>query len=448
MTTHSVTPESRPPEAPHQGPVPFDLHSSAPRVLIVATRRWFSAARLAMAFAAAGAQVELLSPPGHPALLTHAIDRHHPFRALRPLRSIANAIQASGPDLVIPTDDTAVGYLHRLYSEAHRLNSELAPALRALLARSLGDPARFPLLESRTCLLTAAQKEDILAPATELVPDKSSLRDWLARNPLPAVLKADGTSGGEGVEIVNTRKQAFRAWSRLRAPLGLARAAQKACLEHDANHLLPWFTRRPRQVSIQPFIQGHDANMAVACWQGELLGAITLDVLHTWRPKGPSVLVELTQNDAMLVAARALIARLHLSGFYGFDFIVENTPPGQPWVAPRAWLIEINARATQTCHLPYGAPRDLVPALLSALTSRPLPAANNAPQRGVIALFPLAWQAGLTTQMLDSTIQDIPYDEPLLAMAGLALPRESAYEKWKKLWRRAPAPNSLPGESQ
>lgn len=448
MPTHSVPLESTPPEAHLLDPVYFGTDVSTPLVMIFTTQRWFSAARLAMAFASAGARVHLLSPPRHPAMLTTSIHTHHQFRALHPLRSILDCIRSIGPDLVVPTDDTAVGYLHRLYNEAHRLDPELAPALRSLLARSLGDPACFPILDSRTCLLTAAREEGILVPPTALISSATSLRDWLAQNPLPAVLKADGTSGGEGVEIVTTEKQAFRAWHRLRTPLGLARAAKKAGFEHDANHLLPWLMRRPRQVSIQSFVHGRDANMAVACWQGELLGAVTLDVLHTWRPKGPSALVQLMHNDSMFAAARSLARRLHLSGFYGLDFIVESVPPNQPRAVPRAWLIEVNARATQTCHLPYGTPRDLVPTLVAALASRPLPAPNHAAQRGIIALFPLAWQAGLSRQLLDSATQDIPYDEPLLAKAGLALPRESAYERWKRLWTRAATPHSLPGEIQ
>lgn len=428
---------------------PEQAQPLVPKVLIVTTQRWLSAARLAMAFSAARAQVELAGPSGHPAMLTRSISAYHRFRALQPLRSLLAAIRTCRPDFLVSTDDIMTIYLHRLYNEVPRLDQAFAPFVRSLLQRSLGDPASFPILDSRTGLLSAARQGGILTPPTELVPDKAALHAWLNRNSLPAVLKADGTSGGEGVEIVTTAKQALRAWRKLRAPLGLARVVKKTGFEHDAHHIIPWVTRRPRHVSIQPFIAGRDANMAVACWQGEILGAISLDVLHTWRPKGPSVLVELTQNDAMHAAARALVRRLNLSGLCGLDFIVEN-PDGHQSSGehPQAWLIELNARATQTCHLPYGTPRDLISALVAALAGCPLPAGSEARRHGVIALFPLAWQAGISKQALDSTMQDIPWDEPLLVKAGFALPAESFYEKFKKTWRRSVVPLPVHGEGK
>jgi hypothetical protein len=440
MPTHTIATELTTPEQAQ----PLDL-----KVLIVTTRRWFSAARLAMAFSAAGAQVELASPSEHPAMLTRSITAHHHFRALQPLRSLLAAFRTCRPNLVVPTDDTITLYLHRLYNEVPGIDHAFAPFVRSLLQRSLGDPASFPILNSRTDLLAVAHQEGILTPPTEHVPNKAALHAWLACNSLPAVLKADGTSGGEGVEIVSTAKQALRAWRKLRAPLGLARVVKKTGFEQDAHHIIPWVTRRPRRVSIQPFIAGQDANMAVACWQGEVLGAVSLDVLHTWRPKGPSALVELTQNDAMWAAARAIVRRLNLSGLCGFDFIVENPGSQQPsGKHAQTWLIELNARATQTCHLPYGTPRDLISALVAELAGRPLPAGSEASRNGVIALFPLAWQAGISNQALASTLQDIPWEEPLLVEAGFALPSESFYEKCKKLWQRAALPHPVTGESK
>jgi hypothetical protein len=402
-----------------------------------------------MAFHSSGAHVELAAPSAHPALLTSSVAVHHQFRALRPLHSLLAAIRASRPDLIVPTDDTVTAYLHQLYAKAPEMDAALAPYLRSLLARSLGDPASFPILASRVALLSVAQQQGILTPATAFLPDQSSLHAWLAQHPLPAVLKVDGTSGGEGVEIVYTKKQALRAWHKLRAPLGFARVIKKTGFEHDPHHIVPWITRRPRRVSIQEFIEGRDANIAVACWQGEVLGAITMDVLHNWRPKGPSALVELTRSDAMLDATRALVRRLRLSGLCGFDFMVKHPSEGSSSndsAAAPPYLIELNPRATQTCHLPYGVPRDLIESLLAALAQRPLPALNEARRRGIVSLFPLAWQSGISKEVLDSTLKDVPWDEPLLVKAGFALPNESFYEKCRNLWRRATTPRPLPGE--
>jgi hypothetical protein len=254
------------------------------------------------------------------------------------------------------------------------------------------------------------------------------------------VLKADGTSGGEGVKIIRTPAEAVKAWRKLHAPLDLARVIHKIGVERDLHQILPWILRRRRTVSIQPFISSRDANIAVACWKGELLGAISLDVLQTTRPRGPAALVELSQDDQMLAAARTMVKALNLSGLCGFDFVTDDK-------TGRTFLIEINARATQTCHLPYGAPRDLIPALVSKLEGRPLPNLNESRRRGIIALFPSAWQSAVSKEMLDSTHQDIPWEEPRLVEAGLAGKSKSFYEKYMHTRGRL-RPRPLAGENR
>ncbi|HEX5234116.1 MAG TPA: ATP-grasp domain-containing protein [Silvibacterium sp.] len=412
-----------------------------PRILLVTTRRWFSAARLAMAFSAAGCRVEIACPANHPVMLIRDIAARHPFGALAPLRSLHSAIGRSLPDLIVPTDDVALGYLHRLHEQAPSIDESTSSFVRLLLSRSMGEPDSFSIVSSRTKFLAAAQAEGIEALPTEEIPDLQALSRWFATNSLPAVLKADGTSGGEGVKIVRTEEQGRRAWRKLHAPVGLAHVIKKTCCERDPHHIVPWVRRRRRAVSIQPFVHGDDSNVAVACWKGELLGTISLDVLRAWRPKGPASLVELSQNDEMIAAARTLVRRLRLSGLCGFDFITDHA-------TGRTRLIEINARATQTCHLPHGIPRDLIGSLVSALAGRSLPALNQARRRGIIALFPLAWKSGIPSEMLDSTHHDIPWEEPLLVQAGFAEKDKSLYEKCLQMWARIHPPRAFAGEAK
>lgn len=412
-----------------------------PIILLITTRRWFSAARLAMTFSAAGCRVDIVCPSNHPAMLTRSIAARHPFRPLSPVRSLHFAIRKSLPDLLVPTDEIAVGYLHRLYQQASALDPDTSLFIRTLLTRSLGDPANYPALSSRTIFLSEAQAEGVLTLPTQDIADESALHRWLQVNPLPAVLKADGSSGGEGVKIVCTRREAVREWRKLRAPLGIARVLKKSGFDRDLHHIVPWISRRQRTVSIQRFISGQDSNIAVACWNGDVLGAISMDVLRAWRPKGPGALVELSQNDQMLKAARVLVRRFKLSGLCGFDFMTEDR-------TGRAYLIEINPRATQTCHLPYGIPRDLITSLVSALMGDPLPQINEARKRGIVSLFPLAWQSGVSTQMLESTVQDIPWEEPRLVEAGFAKREKSFYEKCVHVWTRINPPNRLAGENK
>lgn len=412
-----------------------------PKILVVTTRRWFSAARLAMAFSEADCQVEIVCPPKHPAMLTSAITARYPFRALRPLRSLYNAIRKSTPDLLVASDDIAVMYLHRLYEKAPRIDAATQEQVRALVERSLGDPRQFGVLSSRTDFLAAAEAAGVDVLPTENLPNRPALDRWLAANPLTAVLKADGTSGGEGVAIVSSRRAAARAWRRLRAPLGLARVIKRAGFENDGHYIIPWLKHHRRKVSIQPYVHGHDSNIAVACWKGEVLAAISMDVLSTWRPNGPAVLVQLLDDDLMLSVARKLVRRFQLSGLCGFDFMTEYT-------TGRTYLLEINARATQTCHLPYGSPGDLVPTLVSALAERPLPEIIEARKRGIVSLFPLAWKSGISRETLASTYQDIPWQEPRLVRKGFAERPHSLYEIFLRARNRLHPAKPLVGESK
>jgi ATP-grasp domain len=374
-------------------------------------------------------------------MLTRGLAARHHFHGLSPIRSIHSAIRKSLPDLLVPTDEVATGYLYRLYEKAPAYDAGKTFFIRSLLRRSLGEPENFPIYSSRSTVLAMAQDEGILTVPTQDIRDEAALHRWLTANGLPAVLKADGTSGGEGVKIVCSRKEAVREWQRLRAPLDLPRVIKRSGFEGDPHHILPWISRRKRDVSIQRFISGQDSNIAVACWKGEVLGAVSLDVLRAWRPKGPAALVELSQDDQMLKAARAMVRRLNLSGLCGFDFMTEDG-------TGRAYLIEMNPRATQTCHLPYGVPRDLITSLVSALVGNPLPPLNESRKRGIISLFPLAWRSGITKEMLASTLQDVPWEEPGLVEAGFAFQDKSFYERCMQVWAKINSAADLAGENK
>jgi hypothetical protein len=394
-----------------------------------------------MAFAAAGCRVEIACPSRHPAMLTRGVAARHSLRPLSPIRSLYSAIRKSRPDLLVPTDVITATYIRKLYEAAASMSESESVFIRSLLERSLGDLKNLPVRSSRTDFLAAAQAEAIPVPPTQIIRDEPALHRWLSANSLPAVLKADETAGGDGVEIVCTHKEAVKAWHKLRAPHSLTQALRRARLEHPSHHILPWIKRRPRVVSIQPFIPGRESSISAACWKGEILGVISVEVLRASKPQGPAVLVELTHNDAMLDAARAMVRKFNLSGLCGFDFIIEHA-------TERAYLIEMNARATQTCHLPYGVPRDLITSLVSALAEHPLPSLNEARRRGIISLFPLAWQSGITKEVLDSTFQDIPWEEPRLVEAGFAPGKQPFLEKFINLMDRTHAPETLAGESK
>lgn len=398
----------------------------APRILIVTTCRWFSAARIAMAFDSAGCAVAAICPDRHPVHLTRAGHNTYRYLARAPLTSIRKAIRSHAADIVVPCDDTAMHHLHRLYHAAVASDDENSRRLCQILQQSLGDPAGYAATGSRDAFMRMVNQLGVRAPETRTVESLDEVDQWLSRFGLPAVLKADGTSGGEGVKIVHTLQDARRAFRTLQAPVSAPVAAKRAFLDRDWTAAARWLAHRRRSVSIQSFIDGPDANMSIACWEGRILASITVEVLQTWRPKGPATIVRLLENRQMYEAAKAIVSRLKFSGLCGLDFLIDKT-------SGDATLIEMNARATQTCTLPLGSGRDLIAALCTAMSGQHFPDTSIALQGDTIALFPLAWRGDTSSELFRSAYHDVPWEEPGLVREGMERRPSPSHEKWK-LW--------------
>ncbi len=381
--------------------------------------------------------VEAVCPSNHPLTLTNAVKVFYRFRPFSAEASLRAAIDKSQPDLVIPCDDVAAGHLRHMDQAAAASSSARNQALHALLTRSLGDPASYPILESRGKFIAVARESGVPVPETEEVTNAEQVRAWCKRSGFPAVLKADGTSGGQGVRIANTLDEAVSAFERLHAPNRLAVALKRALIDRDLNLILPWWRRERHGVTIQKYVSGKDFNISVACWKGEVLAAVGAEVLETWRPNGPAAVIRLQPNGPMLQVAQTIVRRLNLSGLCGFDFLVD--PQTQTYT-----LLEINPRSTQTGHIPLGVGHDLPSALYTALTGEARePEAITTNDK--IALFPLAWQSPEPRIYLATAYPDIPTVAPDLVRAGEAeteLLLRSKWVQWVQLWANAWIPGS------
>jgi hypothetical protein len=380
----------------------------SPKVLLVTSNRWFATARLAMALEKAGFIVDAVCPGGHPIRATNSYRVIHTFRGLAPLASIRAAIHASQPDIVIPCDDFARSNLHRIHAQCASPNCTLS----ALLERSLGAPSYFSLIDSRSALIQLAQAEGIATPRTGVVNSLDELRLWIDENGVPLVLKTNGTSGGRGIKIANTVEEAQISFRQLNSPPKAARTIKRALVDKDWSLVSPFLKRQLPTINVQRFIPGKDATITAACWQGRVLASITVEVLETWRAKGPASVVKLVDNTIMRTAADKLADRLHLSGLYGFDFVLEEAA-GHPY------LIEMNPRATQTAHLSLGPRRNLAASLAAAVVETQPPEIASITNNDVIALFPLAWQNDSASPYLRSAYHDVPWEEPKLVSQGV-----------------------------
>lgn len=399
-------------------------------VLIATTSpsRWFSAARLAMAMSNAGFTVEAVCPSGHSLGVTSAVQHIYDYSGFSPLRSFTAAIVASKPDLIVPTDDFAAQYLHRIH-DREKAKGKAGEFISNLIERSLGDPASFSIVYARTAFMRLAQEEGVRVPQTERIENLDALNRWIAEAGLPTVLKADRTSGGEGVRIARTRDEALKAFKTLQAPPMLARALKRAVMDQDKTLIWPSIARNRSTVNAQAFVEGREATSLIACWKGVVLASLHFEVVNKQNTSGPATVLRWVENADMTAATHKMARRLNLSGLHGFDYMIEEH-------TGNAYLIELNPRATQVGHLALGSGRDLTAALFSASTGATLRESSKLTDNDTVALFPQEWLRNPVSSFLQSGYHDVPWGEPALIRACVRSRRKRGVPVSEQEWIR------------
>jgi hypothetical protein len=376
------------------------------RILLVDTDRRAYAARLAMAFAAVGCEVSAVCTGHHPIETVKALHRRFPYSAVHPLASLLRAIESTKPDLIVPCDDRSVDHLQQLCGRHGDQNGHSANSIE----RSLGPLGSYPVVSSRYALLELARGQGIRVPATQYLQSAQDLYQWHAKQPLPWVLKADGTWGGGGVRIAETPHQAEQLFHLLKGPCGLKRAVKRLLINRDPFYLRDWWQGSSPSVISQAFVPGRPANCAVACWEGKVLAQDSVEVLAASPPTGPANVVRRISNPEMISAAERIAEKLHLSGFFGLDFIIESG-------SGATYLLEMNPRCTPLSHVQLGFGTDMVGAVHAVLAGQPLPAPSARGGREVIAYFPQPWNSN--SEFRELSMQNFPHGEPELARALL-----------------------------
>jgi hypothetical protein len=346
----------------------------------------------------------VISPKGSSSFASPAVAMRFEYRALQPLESLEFAIGAAKPDLIVPGDDTAVGHLHELYAKAVG-DGPSGRFIKELIERSLGEPENFVNVRSRPKLLSLAREEGIPVPASMEIRNASDLETWGAKQAFPWVLKMDGNCGGLGVRMVSTMAQAKRARQVLAGHPSFIYMAKRLIVNRDPFPARPWLRRASPTVSVQAFIRGIPANISVAAWKGEVIGAFSVVVSETLMKNGPASVVQLVDNPTMRLAAERIARRLKITGFFGLDFMIEDG-------TKNAYLIELNPRVTQLCHLPLGPGRDLTNAIYEKLSGTLTEGVPLRLSGDRIVIFPNAWQQNLADEVLASGYHDVPWDDP------------------------------------
>jgi hypothetical protein len=362
-----------------------------------------------MALNQVGFAVEILCPGNHPVHTTKFPKQTHKYSGLWPLTSLRRAIERAHADLIIPGDDLAVRHLHRLDRE-ERTREGNGSSICQLIEHSIGAKEGFPIISARTAFISLAQQEGLVAPATAVIGNLDDLTTWSDKHGFPFVLKADESSGGEGVRIVTTAEKAERAYKALAAPPLLARAAKRTLVNRDCALLVPSLVRQASLVNAQDFIAGRESTTAVVCWKGAVLASLQFEVLKTAKDKGHATVLRTIENRDISRATEVMVKKLGLSGLHGFDFMVEAE-------TGKAHLIEMNPRATQIGHFRMGAGRDLPGALYTAVSGQTASPSRGMTENDTIALFPNEWKRDANSPFLTSGYHDVPWEEKQLVRA-------------------------------
>lgn len=313
------------------------------RPLIVTTMRWFSAARLANSLVDAGFIVSACRPRSHPLDTVDGLTSVHTVNPIGRARSIARAIKLVRPDIVLPDDERSLLMLRRLYETFRDSDPEIA----GMLLRSLGKVDIWPVLASRTELAIAARASSLQVPATTVIQDEAALRRWVDEYGLPAVLKTDGSWGGRGVVTVRNEAELSKGWRRIAGPPNMVKVLKRLLLDLEADSLISLLTGGRPIVNAQRYVEGREGIATVACLAGQVLTMVCLEVVEKLPNLGAATVVKVTDNRAMVDATKVLVQQLGLSGFCGFDYILNDA--GDPV------LLELNPRVTPTAYMLAGS---------------------------------------------------------------------------------------------
>lgn len=382
---------------------------------------WSSSALLATKLSDAGFAVTMLCPFGHAAHAEPGLTCIElPSRAIA--RTLREAVETLAPSLIVPMDDRAVRQLHALHAHAD-------VPLRALIERSLGASSSFEASSSRTGFSQAARAVGIATPQEIAVNGVHDLDEHFRVSTAPIVLKVDGLTGGQGVAIASSRGEARRAFLRLRLKLTGLFAFKRWLINRDRFWLADHRAADRPGLSAQQFVRGRAGDLSMFCLDGKLLGVSVAEVEGKSSASGPSTFVRLVDRPELVNRARLLVESLHLSGFYGLDFIVDQTT-GEELV------IELNPRITSLAGLRAEIEGSPIAAAAEALLGRTVAEPRQPRTRDLYAHFPLAWLADPTDPRLSCCRGDVPWDRPRLMEAVVETPwneRGLLARGWSKL---------------
>ena len=369
------------------------------RVLIIATNDWCAIGQFLSALIHIGFEIAVVCPSGSPIQHVKNLSARYKYRSWRSQKSIRTAIAKWSPDLLLCNDDIAVRDLHDLHREActETAGPETSRLLH-LIESSFGDSRSFTTSRSKSRLISLAQVLKIACPPTSVVNTHPEIERHFGRLTYPVLVKLDASWGGRGVRLARDDDELQRAVLELSFPHDWPNSIKRAAVRVIRDLSLGWRPPFPQKLNIQRYVSGRPANRAVVCWRGKILSGISVEALETDSEFGPTTLARIIEHPEMAEAAEKIVENQKLSGFLGFDFMLDHTN--------RAWFLEMNPRVTPACHLRFKAP-SLPAALFLELTGDKPSIDVREVQSDVVALFPNR----VSKEAAHPYFDDVPEDE-------------------------------------
>jgi Carbamoyl-phosphate synthase L chain, ATP binding domain len=377
-------------------------------LLLSTASRWHGTARMPRMLARAGFEVSLLTPKDSLAEKSRYVSRVGLISAtttpMEWLFTMMQFVEVVSPRLLVPCDEMVVRLLIALIDNPPAgIDPAVKTRLDGLIAESLGDPRFYGVSIDKTLFPPAAEALGIRVPPYAVANSPQEAAMQAEDLGYPIVLKRRFGFAGHGVEIVPNRDELTRAAQRLLSPDQL-----------DLGEL------RSLQILVQKFITGpYHSQARVALGGVPLTGFGWERFGATTELKGQTTLLRFVRSPETSEMCDGLCRGFGMSGFFNVQFVLDQDDG-------KAYLLETNRRVVTHHHLGERIGRDLGRALFAALEGKAVAAdpAKDEEQLAPVVVFPREWLRDPRSPHLLEYPVDVPWDDPELLEAMLALRHE------------------------
>jgi len=385
--------------------------SKTPSVLLVATAtKWLGTARIPRGLTKAGFAVSLLTPRNSLAEKSRFIAKvgflPDGATSAQWVQAFAAMVTAISPRLVVPCDDMAFRLLQTLVlAPPPQFQPTLQLQLAGLIRESLGEPQYYRTSTDKTLLPAAATALGVRVPPFAVHADADEIVGFGETHGWPIVVKRRHGFAGQGVAICSDRNEIVHA-------LTVFAAAEAQDLSDP--------TAGAARYLAQAHLDGRTQYFQGVAWGGRLLAGYAGEkVVANPEPTGPPTVTRYFRSPRLRAMTEQLVEGLGMAGFFVVEFRTDERTQD-------AYLIEINRRLSPATHLGAARNVDFCAVLFAALqgtvsTSRPDLAEGEG---GITVYFPGEWLRDPESRYLRDYPVDVPWDEPELMEALLALRHE------------------------